>query len=90
MATRREVNNRLNWIPVTETPLPPKEGKYLVTLRDEFFPEFSQWNEIATIHFNGHEWAREAGRIVAWCKPMPYIEVSQRIELRTFAEIMGV
>lgn len=90
MATRREVNNRLNWVPVTETPLPPKEGKYLVTLRDEFFPEFSQWNEIATIHFNGHEWTREAGRIVAWCKPMPYIGISQRIELRTFAEIMGV
>ena len=76
-------HQKLDWIPIREQPELPENGYYLITLKDNVFPEDASWNEVHKIYYDLKEksfgWDRYKNRIIAWAKIIPYYALTQRI-----------
>ena len=76
-------HQKLDWIPIGEQPDLPESGFYLLTLKDDMFPEDASWNEVHKIYYDLKEksfgWDRYKNRIIAWAKVTPYHALTQRI-----------
>ena len=76
-------HQKLDWIPIEKQPELPENGFYLITLKDDVFPEDAFWNKVCMIYYDletkSSGWDSYKDRILAWAKVIPYHALTQRI-----------